>query len=214
MFIKRFVNRVFNSNTYLLYKLKEEKAWVIDPGSSTDQLIDWLDNKKKNLGGILLTHTHFDHICGLNDLQEKYPNVNVYASVFAKEGMISEKLNGSFYMEIPFTIKQPEYIILKENDQISLWDNIIMNVIETPGHDRDCLCFHIDKNLFTGDSLIPGVMVYTKLRHSNKTIAMHSIYRLIDQFDANTKIWPGHEDNCSLDTILALDFPNYLKKSK
>jgi hydroxyacylglutathione hydrolase len=201
MFIKRFVNTVFNSNTYLLYKLEEETAWVIDPGSSTDQLINWLENNEKKLGGILLTHTHFDHIYGLNDLQEKYPGVNVYASAFAKEGMISEKLNGSLYKEIPFTIKQPEYIVLKENDYISLWDNSFVNVIETPGHDRDCISFHIDKNLFTGDALIPGIKVFTKLKNGNKKLAESSIQKIKDNYSHDTMIWPGHEMNCLLKEI-------------
>jgi len=201
MLIKRFVNTVFNSNTYLLYKLEEETAWVIDPGSSTDQLINWLENNEKYLGGILLTHTHFDHIYGLNDLQEKYPDVNVYASVFAKEGMVSEKLNGSLYKEIPFTIKRPEYIVLKENDQISLWDNSFVNAIETPGHDRDCLSFHINENLFTGDALIPGVKVFTKLKYSDKFLAKKSIQRIMEQFDDNTIIWPGHGEMCILCNI-------------
>lgn len=198
MFIKRFVNTIFNSNTYLLYKSKEKKAWVIDPGSSTNQLINWLENNDKYLGGILLTHTHFDHIYGLNDLQEKYPDVNVFASVYAREGMVSEKLNGSLYKEIPFRIKKHDYIIVKENDQVSLWEDNIVKVIETPGHDRDCLTFQIGKNLFTGDALIPGIKIHTKLKYSDKTLAINSIERILNHFNANTMIWPGHEDECKL----------------
>lgn len=206
MLIKRFVNTVFNSNTYLLYKLEEEIAWVIDPGSSADQLINWLEKNKKSVGGILLTHSHFDHIYGLNDLQEKYPDVTVFASDFAKEGMISEKLNGSLYKEIPFTIKHPEYIVSKENDQISLWDNTIVKVIETPGHDRDCISFHIEENLFTGDALIPGLKVFTKLKNSDKFLAKKSIQTILTQLDFKTIIWPGHGEECLLENLICHEF--------
>lgn len=182
MLIKRFLNQIFNSNTYLLYKLEEKAVWVIDPGSSTDQLIKWLENHKKQLKGILLTHTHFDHIFGLNDLQEKFPDVKVYASFYASDGMNSDKLNGSLYKEIPFIIKRPEYVVVKDEDKILLWDSIFARVIETPGHNRDCISFHIDKNLFTGDALIPGIKVHTKLKYSNKTIADNSIKKIFDVF--------------------------------
>jgi len=201
MIINSFENSIFNSNTYLLYQLEEEIAWIIDPGSSTDQLINWLETNNKYLGGILLTHTHFDHIYGLNDLQEKFPEVNIYASVYAKEGMISEKLNGSLYMEIPFTIKKPEYIKVKENDKIILWNENVLKVLETPGHDRDCLSFQVGKNLFTGDALIPGIKVHTKLKHSDKTLAENSIKRIFTEFEADTMLWPGHGINCLLSAL-------------
>ncbi len=198
MFVKRFINNIFNSNSYLLFKPEEKKVWVIDPGSNTYEIISWIDNNNKNLAGIFLTHTHFDHILGLNDLREKYPNANLYASLLAKEGMNSAKLNGSLYKEIPFTITHNNYSILKENDQLELWENITLSVIETPGHDRDCLTFQIGKNLFTGDALIPGIKIFTKLKYSNKIQADASINKIIKKYDDDIIIWPGHEKNCFL----------------
>jgi len=201
MEVVRFINSVFTSNTYLLYKNNSEEVWVIDPGSSIKQLIEWIESNGKILKGILLTHTHFDHINGLNDLQIKFPEAIVFASFYAKEGMLSEKLNGSYYQEIPFTIISPEMTIVKENDKILLWNDITLKVLETPGHDRDCLSFQVEKNLFTGDALIPGIKVHTKLKYSNKILAEESIKRIIDQFDNDTIIWPGHGENCFLETL-------------
>ena len=202
MEVKIFVNNLFNSNTFLLYQDMEKGVWVIDPGSSINVLIEWMDRNGKILKGILLTHTHFDHIYGLNDLQDIYPNVILYASFYAKEGMISERLNGSYYNEIPFTIKRTEITIVKENDKIQLWNDVIINVLETPGHDRDCLSFYVEKNLFTGDALIPGIKVHTKLKYSNKVLAEESIKRIFNQFDNDTIIWPGHSEFCFLGKLI------------
>jgi len=201
MKIKRFINNIFNSNTFLLYHNKENGVWVIDPGSSSNELIEWMERKGFILNGIFLTHTHFDHIYGINDLQDEFTDVIIYASFYAKEGMMSERLNGSYYQEIPFTIKRSELIIVKENDKIQLWNDLTLRVLETPGHDRDCLSFQVEKNLFTGDALIPGVKVHTKLKHSNKILAENSIKRIIEQFDNNIIIWPGHGENCLLETL-------------
>lgn len=197
MLVKRFINSIFTSNSYLLYKTGEKGVWVIDPGDS-QPIIEWLNNKNKILKGILLTHSHFDHIYGVNELQNIFPKINIYAAFYAIEGMMSEKLNGSLYQEMPFTITRQDIIILKEGDKMLLWNGITLNVWETPGHDRDCLSFQIEKNLFTGDALIPGIKIFTKLKYSDKTLAVNSIQKIYEQFDDDTIIWPGHENNCLL----------------
>ena len=197
MLVQKYVNSIFNSNSYLIYTEKEKEVWVIDPGDS-QPIIGWLNNNGKILKGILLTHSHFDHILGINDLQELFPEIVVYASFYAIEGMMSEKLNGSLYQEMPFTIKRQDIHILKEGNSMLLWQDISLIVYETPGHDRDCLSFLIGKNLFTGDALIPGIKVFTKLKYSDKTQAGNSIKRIFEQFDDDTMIWAGHENNCLL----------------
>lgn len=157
--------------------------------------------KKKKIKGILLTHSHFDHIYGINDLQDKSSEINVYASFFVKEGLLSEKLNGSLYKEIPFVIKKQDVNILKDGDSIELWKGFLLNVIETPGHGRDCLTFQVKKDLFTGDALIPDKRVFTKMKSGDKKQARDSINRIYDDFDDDVMIWPGHENNCLLSSL-------------
>lgn len=200
MKVERFVNSIFTSNTYILNYKDEKGIWVIDPGDSMP-IIQWLERNNKFLNGILITHSHFDHIYGINHLQEIFPEIKVYASFFAIEGMKSEKLNGSLYLEIPFTIKRQDINIIREGDRIKLWKDIILNVFETPGHDRDCLTFQIGKNLFTGDALIPGIKVHTKLKYSDKTLARNSIKRIFDDFADDMMLWPGHKNNCLLSEL-------------
>lgn len=197
MLVKKYVNSIFTSNSYLLYLEEDKGIWVIDPGDS-NQIIEWLNKKNKLLKGIFITHSHFDHIYGINDLLEKCSGINVYASFYAIEGMMSEKLNGSLYNEMPFVIKRQDVNIIKEGDRILLWKDLFLNVFETPGHNRDCLSFQMEKNLFTGDALIPGIKVVSKMKYGDKTQAEKSIKRIFEQFDNDTMIWPGHENNCLL----------------
>lgn len=206
MNVKRFVNNVFNSNTYLLHQELNYDVWVIDPGSNFNELIEWIEINGKILKGILLTHSHFDHICGINYLHDKYTDLIIYASLFTKEGLLCEKLNGSLYMETPFVIKTKRINIIKEGDILYLWDTVKLNVLETPGHDRDCISFLVNENLFTGDALIPGIKVHTKLKYSNKKLAEESIKRILDEFSDETIIWPGHEDKCFLYDLKKIDY--------
>ena len=197
MKVKRFINSIFTSNSYILYTDDEKEVWGIDPGDS-NQITDWLQIHDKKLKGIFITHAHFDHIYGINDLQKIFPEIPCYASLYAREGMISEKLNGSVYHEMPYVVKRKDIKIIKEGDSIKLWKNITLNVFETPGHNRDCLSFQIGKNLFTGDALIPGIKVFTKFKGANKAQAIMSVNRIFEEFADDIRIWPGHERNCLL----------------
>jgi len=201
MEIERFVNKIFNSNTYLLTKSGEKNVWIIDPGDSSSKIAKRINAENRILSGILLTHAHFDHIYGVNELVELFPFANIYASFFAIEIMNSPKLNGSYYQEIPFTINKSLHKNLAEGDKKQLWSETELTVYETPGHSPDCLSFFVNKNLFTGDALIPGIKVFTKLKNGNKIQAANSVEKILQTFEGNTMIWPGHEANCLLYTI-------------
>lgn len=200
MKIVRFVNSIFNSNSYLFSFEKSDSVFVIDPGDSIP-IIQWITENNKILRCILITHAHFDHIYGINALSEKYPNVEVYASKYAKEGMLSSKINRSYYTDNPFVVKCNNINIIAEADIIQLTESHYTNVIYTPGHNHDCLSFVIENNIFTGDAFIPGIKVHTKSKNSDKNLAEASIKRIIEQFRDDTMIWPGHGENCLMGEI-------------
>ena len=66
MNISQHINSIFNSNTYLIEDKAYDYCWLIDIGD-TDYLID----KSLNIKGIFITHSHFDHIYGINEILEK-----------------------------------------------------------------------------------------------------------------------------------------------
>lgn len=200
MKVVRFVNSIFTSNSYIISFEESDFVFVVDPGDSKP-IIDWLTDNKKYLKGILITHSHFDHIYGVNDLHDVYPNLEIYASKFAKEGMLSAKLNRSYYTENSFIVKSKNITVVEELDSILLFENFYANVVYTPGHNNDCISFEIKKNLFTGDALIPGIKVHTKSKNGDKTQAEESIKKIFELFDDETMIWPGHNNNILLGNL-------------
>ncbi len=201
MKVIRFINSIFTSNSYILYLETDKRVWVVDPGDSRP-ILQWLEKNNIELSGILITHAHFDHIYGINDLCEVYPHVFIYASNYAKEGMFCAKLNSSYYTETPFVAKSMNIKIVEEPDQIFLSENIYANVISTPGHNNDCLSYEINQYLFTGDALIPGIKVFTKSKFGNKLHAKKSIERIFNNYNSETLICPGHGDICQLEDII------------
>lgn len=74
MKVKSFVNGELFENCYLVYSDKD--ALIIDPGLVIKELEEFVKENNLKVLSILITHYHFDHICGLEYYKDLY-NVNV-----------------------------------------------------------------------------------------------------------------------------------------
>lgn len=189
MTITRHINSIFDSNTYILENKSYDYCWLIDIGDAEPFL------KNYNIKGIFLSHTHFDHIYGINKIIEKFPDCIVYTSKFGNEALFSDKLNLSKYHESPLVFKGDNIQILNDNDKIELFPNIFLRTIETPGHCQSCLTYYTDDYIFTGDSYIPNMKVVTNLPKGNKLQAQESLEKIKNIIGLRT-IYPGHGE-CS-----------------
>jgi glyoxylase-like metal-dependent hydrolase (beta-lactamase superfamily II) len=199
MNIYKHINSISTSITYVLYIPDSDNVWLVDCGDA-DEIIKWLESNKKILSGVFLTHTHYDHIYGLNKLKRALPDFKTYTSADGIKGLYDPKLNMSFFHTAFYHDNIDSYIFefndvyeLKESDKIELWPNIELGVLETKGHDRSCLTYKVDNYLFTGDSYIPGIKVITNLPKSNKEDAEKSLNKILYlQEKDDLIICPGH----------------------
>ncbi len=107
-----------------------------------------------------LSHSHFDHCGAVSSFKTHFPNIKIVASAGVKKVLkrpnaialikqlnkVSEHLvkdsiisRGDVNDFLPFDID----ITVQENDTFRIADEITVNIIETPGHTRDCLSFYI-----------------------------------------------------------------------
>ncbi|MBR5030296.1 MAG: MBL fold metallo-hydrolase, partial [Muribaculaceae bacterium] len=146
----------------------------------------------RELKGVLLTHAHFDHIYGLNQLLEYFPDALVYTNEEGREALLDARKNMSLYHETPFVFEHPEQIkIVNEGDEIELAESLTVKVVATPGHHPSCLTYIVGDAIFTGDSYIPGVKVVTNLPRGNKKLAQEAVERILKLSEGKT-IYPGH----------------------
>lgn len=198
--VVRFVNSRFTSNTYIIAHPEHENVWVVDPGD-TDAVFEWMKiHSKSIIVGILLTHAHFDHIYGMNEILSYYPECVVYiANEYGKEALQNAKANGSKYTEEGSVtiseIAQVEYL----SPKMDLWRGIELQSIYTPGHSDDSVCFVVDGMLFTGDTLIKNVRTVTKLKTGSVEKLKDSIKVLSELKGNNLKVMPGHDESFMLD---------------
>lgn len=181
---------MFNSITYILY-VNDTECWLVDCGD-----VEQILKKEWIVKGVLLTHSHFDHIYGLEKLLAAFPNVMLYTNVMGLAGLENPKLNMSrFYDDIEDVsiVQKDNIVIVNEGESVRLFDGINAEVIETPGHDQSCLSFIVGNYLFTGDSYIPGIKVVTNFPKSNDSDAICSLNRLKEFEQKGLVVCPGHD---------------------
>lgn len=198
--VTRFVNSRFNSNTYVLSHPEHDDIWVIDPGD-IEAVFEWVKNHHKtSIIGILLTHAHFDHIYGVNEIVERFPDCVVYvANKYGMDALRNPKTNGSKYTEEGPIVIAEDAEVEFFGDTMQLWDGVMMSTINTPGHSDDSQCLLVDGMLFTGDTLIKDVRTVTKLKGGSVEKLEESI-KIIDALKGQRLIvMPGHGDEFELD---------------
>lgn len=64
--IIQFSNSYFESNTFIVQSESKKILAIVDPGElNATRLLDFLSDKKSKIFNVILTHEHYDHICGL-----------------------------------------------------------------------------------------------------------------------------------------------------
>ena len=187
MLIHIIVNTFFSSCTYVL--TVDDFLWLVDCGD-VEPILPLI--KGKNLKGVLLTHAHYDHIYGLNELLRHFSNTLVYTNECGKDTLLNARKNMSLYHETPFVFEYPENIrIVNDGDEIELDKGITAKVVATSGHHPSCLTYIISDAIFTGDSYIPGIKVVTNLPKGNKKLAQDSVEKILLMSEGRI-IYPGH----------------------
>lgn len=190
MNIHQIVNSVFTSNTYILSVEGKDGHVLIDIGDIAPIKL-CVQEKCGTVQALFLTHTHYDHIYGIKDLLRLYPDCTVYTSSFDKEALGSDKLNFSRYHNDPVIWMGDNVTVLHENDKVEIFPGIFVEVFETPGHDKSCLTYKVENNVFSGDSYIPGVKVIASFPNSDREDARISKERIMELIK-DCSLYPGH----------------------
>jgi glyoxylase-like metal-dependent hydrolase (beta-lactamase superfamily II) len=184
-------------NCYILSDSITRQAYIIDPGAESKQLLSYLENKKFDLKGVLITHAHLDHVGGIQMLQSSFP-----VPVFYHSG--DQPLYSNLQMQADlfgFSLKDlqaSQPIVgepsLKHAQEFSFSSGSIQ-VIHTPGHTPGSVCFHTKgemRALFTGDTLFEGSIGRTDLWGGSFEQIMDSIRNRLLTLDDDLSVLPGH----------------------
>lgn len=175
--VQNHINSLFNSVSYRLGET------IVDPGDK------WMF---EGVQVALLTHAHFDHIYGLNELLEDSPATKVFTNEHGRVMLMNARKNMSFYNGSPFVFEHPENIVVVSNgEEVVLGNGVVARAFFTPGHNPSCITWMVGDAVFSGDALIPGIKTVTNLPGGDMEAARQS-EKVIWNLAEGKSIFPGH----------------------
>ena len=187
--VRQIQNSFFAVANYLITDDSADYCWLVDVGE-IEKIKEAVEGKA--IKGVFLTHSHHDHIFGINDLMESYPDCTIYLSEAGVEVLASDKLNFSKYVGPVVSYKGENLITFEKNTEVELFPGVFLSTIPTPGHSLDSVTYKVDGYLFTGDAYILGTPVVTKLRGGNRKQSSKSIEIIQSLLNQGMMLCPGH----------------------
>lgn len=167
------------TNCYLLEDEAARTAAVVDPGGDGGRILAQIEKDGVQVCAILLTHGHFDHTEGVEELRRAYPGVPVYLHP-ADAALMGDAVMPAVGPTVPYG----------EGDTVPV-GSLRVEVIHTPGHTPGGVTLRVEDALFTGDTLFQGSMGRTDLKGGSYGQLMGSLRRL-GQLEGDFQVLPGH----------------------
>lgn len=154
---------------WLIHHPKKSHAVIVDPGVA-EPVLATLKAMNLKLSAILITHHHYDHCHGIEELLQVFP-VPVYGP---HQGTIAG-------------VTQHLY----EGDRVNLPElNLSLSVFEIPGHTLDHIAYFAPKILFCGDTLFTAGC--GRLFEGTAEQMVNSLDKLA-ALPSDTLVYCGHE---------------------
>lgn len=163
--------------TYLVQCPRTQQAVLIDPGGQEQMLADWVQEEGAQVQLILNTHGHGDHVAGNAVLSER---LGVACALHHRD-------IDHFDLQSRFPVRP-----LESGERLRVGD-LEIAVLHTPGHTPGGVCYLVEGNVFTGDTLFVGAVGRTDLEGSSLEQLLQSIEEQLLTLPPETVVWPGHD---------------------
>jgi glyoxylase-like metal-dependent hydrolase (beta-lactamase superfamily II) len=191
MDVRMFTVGPVQENCYLFRRDGSDRALIVDPGDESDRLLRAIDELGVQLDGILLTHTHFDHVGAVAPVAEA-TGAEVWVPAIEKPVLADIMSFVPWPGFGPYESYDAEHT-LSGGEKLELADFEI-DVIFTPGHSPGHVTFSIpdEEVIFSGDVLFQGSVGRTDLPGGDWPTLLESIRTLVDNLHEDTAVHPGH----------------------
>ena len=154
---------------YLIGDPATAKGAVVDPGWDMDLVLRTAEQRGFEITHALITHSHPDHIQGIGELVRR-----VGARVAMHKVAPLGKDDG-----------------VDEGDVLRI-GSLDVQVMHTPGHLSDSVCYLVEGHIFTGDTLFVGECGRTDFAGGSSELLYDSLMRLRD-LPPEIVICSGHD---------------------
>jgi hydroxyacylglutathione hydrolase len=189
--VRMFTVGPVQENSFLIRAEGGDRALLVDPGDEAPKLLGAIEALGVTLDAILLTHCHFDHIGAVAPVAKA-----TGAPVYCPQLEVPLLQDVMAYVPWPgfgpFENHDPEHTVAGgERLQLAGFD---IDVLFTPGHSPGHVTYAFDGEnaLFSGDVLFQQSIGRTDLPGGDHATLLSSIAMLLERFDDETVVHPGH----------------------
>ena len=197
MLVKKFLAGPIGTNTYLLINENTHEAVVVDPASCPIALQECVVRDEIVIKAILLTHAHYDHILGIEDVIAHYGEMPVYVHEDDKVMLESPERNMSPQVGYPYAYHGATTV---RDGQILNLIGYEFKVLHTPGHTPGGVCYYIASEgvLISGDTLFAGSVGRTDFPGGSFMSLIRSIREKVLVLPEDTHVYPGHMESTTI----------------
>jgi len=160
---------------YLIHDHATDTAAIVDPAWEVNEILDLADTKGIQITDILLTHSHHDHINGLQTTLEHCD---------AKVHLL--KPEATFWGK---NLSKP--VLHHGGDEIKIGESLV-NVLHTPGHTPGSACYHVGDDLIAGDTLFVFGCGRCDLAGGDPEEMFQTLKKMKAELPTTTILHPGH----------------------
>lgn len=179
-----------DENTYLVFDESTKNGVIIDPGCSVEDIEKMIEDNGVKVRYILLTHCHYDHIMSLVPLKEKTGAAIVTGdkgSINIGDPFINLTEHG-----LGYRIEDIRSDVILNDGESLILDGLEIKCIYTPGHTNCGVCYLIENELFSGDTLFLRSCGRWDLPTGDDKILFDSIRKKLYTLPDKTTVHPGH----------------------
>lgn len=178
-------------NCFLVHPDGGDRAVIVDPGEEAPRLLQAIEDASVTLDAILLTHTHFDHVGAVAPVA-RATGAPVYCPQLEVPVLQDIMAFVPWPGFGPYESWDPEHTVAG-GETLEL-AGLTFDVLFTPGHSPGHVTYALrdEGALFSGDVLFQGSVGRIDLPGGDGPTLMRSIATLLDGFDDETVVYPGH----------------------
>jgi glyoxylase-like metal-dependent hydrolase (beta-lactamase superfamily II) len=178
-------------NCFLARPEGADHAVIVDPGEEAPRLLEAIASQRLTLDAILLTHTHFDHVGAVAPLA-RATGAPVYCPAIEVAVLRDIMAFVPWPGFGPFESWDPEHTV--QGGETLALAGLTIDVVFTPGHSPGHVTYAVrgERALFSGDVLFQGSVGRVDLPGGDWPTLLGSIATLLERFDDETTVYPGH----------------------
>ncbi len=160
---------------YLIHDHRTHRGAVVDPAWEPEQVVTLARNLGITISDVLLTHSHHDHVNGLE---------TVLAAFDSQVHLLQS--------EASFWDSQLDRPTLHHGGDVISLGATELQILHTPGHTPGSACYRVADHLISGDTLFVYGCGRCDLKGGDPEQMFHTLKRLATELPAETVIHPGH----------------------